>query len=229
MFAKIKDIVDREGFTGLLHRGLTLPGRRQWLGMRYEERYYYERTIKELNPLAFMPSRRDFTLHVVRTSQQADALEADGYEFRSYQTKASKGLDIGAIAFCIFVGRELANIGWIALTEEAKPYVDDWPYKVDFANKEACGGATLTIPKYRGYGFFKYQHYEKYEFLRQMGVVKSRFSVGIYNTASNNAQAKFEGRIYAKARYLRILGFESWKETPLNIPLELPLERQVTK
>jgi hypothetical protein len=185
--------------------------------MRYEERYYYEHTTKELNPLEFVPSRRDFTLHIVRTSQEADALEADGYEFRSYQTKASKGLDIGGIALCIFVGRELANIVWIALTEEAKPYVDDWPYKVDFANKEACTGAALTIPKYRGYGFFKYGVYERHEFVRQMGVVKLRDSVGIYNTVSNHVQAKLGARIYAKARYLRILGWESWKETPLNI------------
>ena len=229
MLAKIKGIVDREGFTGLLHRGLTLPGRRNWLGMRYEERYYYEHTTKELNPLEFVPSRRDFTLHIVRTSQEADALEADGYEFRSYQTKASKGLDIGGIAFCIFIGRELAYISWAAITEEAKPYVDDWPYKVDFANKEACGGATLTIPKYRRYRFMRYGHYEKNEFLRQMGVVKNRSSVGIYNTASNNAQAKFGGRIYAKARYLRILGLESWKETPLNMSLDTALKRFTRK
>jgi hypothetical protein len=220
MFAKIKDILNREGFTGLLYRGIMLPARRQWLGMNYAERYYYEHTMRERNPLEFMPSRRDFTLHVVRTSQQADALEADGYEFRSYQTKASKGLDIGAIALCIFVQRELAHIGWIALTEEAKPYVDDWPYKVDFANKEACTGATLTIPKYRGYGFMEYGYYERFEFLRQMGVVKSRNSVGITNTVSNHVHAKFGPRIYAKARYLRILGLESWKETPLNIPLD---------
>jgi hypothetical protein len=219
MFSKTKDILNREGFTGLVHRGLTLPARRHWLGMRYEARYYYEHTMRERNHLEFMPSRREFTLHVVRTSQQADVLEADGYEFRSYQSKASKGLDIGAIAFCIFIQRELAHIGWIALTEEAKPYVDDWPFKVDFANKEACTGATLTIPKYRGCGFMKYGYYERFEFLRQMGVVKSRNSAGIYNTASHHVHAKFGPRIYAKARYLRILGLESWKESPLNMSL----------
>jgi hypothetical protein len=229
MFAKIKDIVDREGFTGLLHRGLTLPGRRNWLGMRYEERYYYERTVEEGNPLEYMPRRSDITFHIVRTNKEADALEAEGYEFRSYQTKASKGLDIGGIAFCIFIGRELAYISWVALSEKAKPYVDDWPFKVDFANKEICIGATLTIPKYRGYGLMQYGKCERTEFLRQMGVVKSRFSVGIYNTVSNHVQVKYGGRIYAKARYLRILGFESWKETPLNISPDTALKRFTRK
>ena len=120
MFAKIKEIVNQEGMTGLIHRGITFPARRNWLGMRYEERYYYEHTMKERDPAEFLPKIRDFSLHIIRTNQEADELEAKGYEFRSYQTKAHRSLDIGGVAFCIFVQSELAHIGWVALTEAAR-------------------------------------------------------------------------------------------------------------
>jgi hypothetical protein len=213
--ARIKNTVNQEGFTGLLARCLTFPARRNLLGMRYEVRYYYEHTMRERSAVEFRPSIRDFTCHVVRTSQQADELEANGYEFRSYQGKSRKALDSGAIAFCVFVQRELAHIGWIALSDDAKPYVDDW-VKVDFASKEACTGATLTIPKHRGNGFMTYGYYERFEFLREMGVLKSKASVGVGNIASRRVHAKFSPRLYAKARYFKFLRWESWKEEPLN-------------
>lgn len=216
MFARIKGVVNQEGFIGLLGRGLTFPARRRILGMRYEARYYYEHTMRKRNAVDFMPSKRDFTFHIVHTNQQADGLEANGYEFRSYQIIARKALDDGAIAFCIFVQRELAHVGWIALTEEAKPYVDDWPFKVDFANKEACTGATLTIPKYRGNGFMKYGYYKRFQFLRERGVVRSRNSVSIWNIASQRVHAKFGPRIYAKASYIKVFRWRFWKESPLN-------------
>ena len=41
------------------------------------------------------------------------------------------------IAFLIFVGSELAHIGWIMMSEKGKNIFDRIPYKVDFSNKEA--------------------------------------------------------------------------------------------
>jgi len=217
VFRRSKDIVDREGYGGLFHRILTFLPRRNLLGMKYEARYYYEHTLKEREPAEFLPRIRDFSLHIIRTTQEADELEAKGYEFRSYQTKAHRSLDIGGVAFCIFVEKELAHIGWVALTEAAKPYVDDWPFKVDFANKEACTGATLTIPKFRGNGLMKYIYYKRFDFLFQMGIERTRNSVGIHNVASNQVHRKFDPKIYTMCRYFKFLWWSSWKETALDI------------
>ena len=114
-----------------------------------------------------------------------------------------------------FVGQELAHEGWVALTEEAKRQVDSLPYDVDFLNKEACTGGTYTKPKYRGKGFMVYSYYKRLEYLRDIGVVKSRNAVCISNIASQKAHAKLEPTICARARYWKILRWEFWRETPL--------------
>ena len=215
----IKEIAKKEGLRGLLLRGLTLPVRRQWLTTMHETRYIYEHTSRKRDVMDFMPDMCDFTLHIVSTNQQADILEADGYEFRSYQPRQSRGLDIGAIAFCMFVGQELAHIGWVALTEEAKPYIDSWHYQVDFVNKEACTGSSSTLPQYQGKGLFKYGYYRRFEYLVEMGIEKVIASVDINNAASNKVHAKFHPKIRAKVRYLKLLGWESWKEWKLDTHL----------
>jgi hypothetical protein len=212
---KVTNIVNQEGFRGLLAKCLTFPAKRGFLGMRYEVRDCYEHTMEEKNAEDFLPRLADFTCHVVHTEQQADELEAEGYEFRSRQAAAGKALSSGAIAVCVFVKHELAHIGWIAVSEEARPYVDHW-VEVDFTNKEACTGNTLTIPKYRGTGLMKYGYYKRFEILREMGILKSRSSVGIDNIASHRVHARFSHRIYAKVRYFRFLGYDFWRELPID-------------
>jgi hypothetical protein len=85
-----------------------------------------------------MPKIDDFALKIVSTNEEADELEAQGLEFRSQVLNARKRLDKGAIAFCIFVGKELANVSWVAMTLEAKNSLGQPPFRVDFSNNEAC-------------------------------------------------------------------------------------------
>ena len=214
--SRVKDIIAQEGFRGLLVKCLTFPAKRGFLGMRYEIRDYYahDATIKR-NAEDFLPRIADFTCHVVRNEEQADELEAKGYEFRSFQPQARKALETGAIAVCVFVQHELAHIGWIALSEEAKPYVDHW-LKVDFANKEACTGCALTIPKYRGTGLQTYGIYLRLDLLRSMGIAKSKASVGIGNVPSQRVHDKFSPELYARVRYFKLFGCDFWKELPIN-------------
>ena len=217
MLGRALAIAREKGLGRLILRFLTLPARRQWLTIRYEVRYIYEHTPREREVTDFIPDMRDFTTYIVSTNQQADALEADGYEFRNSQPRQSMGLDIGAVAFCVFVGRELAHTGWVALTEEAKPYIDSWNYQVDYANNEVCIGSSFIPPKFRGQGFFKYLYYERLEYLRKMGIEKVMASVDIKNVASNRMHARFHPRIRAKVRYLKFLAWEFWKESKLDI------------
>lgn len=163
-----------------------------------------------------MPKIQNFTIKIVSTNQQADELAADGIDFPSYFVNARRALDKGAIAFCILVEGELAHIGWVAMTEEAKNTIDAHPYRVDFANKEACIGGTVTIPKYRGTGLMAYGYFKKFQFLREREIVVARDSVPTSNVASQRGHAKLSPKVYAKARYLRILWWNFWKETPLT-------------
>lgn len=74
-----------------------------------------------------MPKVQNFTIRVISSNQQADELAADGIEFRSNIRHARLSLDKGAIAFCFFVDGELAHIGWVALSKEAKNTFDHTP------------------------------------------------------------------------------------------------------
>ena len=162
-----------------------------------------------------MPRLQNLTVHIVSTNQQADELAARDFDCRSYSVHARRRLDKGAIAVCTFVKQELASIVWVAMTKEAKKSVDSLPYHVDFVNKEAHTGGTQTIPKYRRKGLMKYSYYKVFQFLGEQGIMTSRNAVRTSNIASQKAHASFGYRIYARGRYLRILWWQFWKETPL--------------
>lgn len=163
-----------------------------------------------------MPKIQNFTVKIVSSNQQADELAAHGFDFRSYVFYARRALDKGAIAFCIFVEEELAHVGWVAMTEEAKNYIDPLPFRIDFSNKEACTGGTRTIQKYGGKGLMTYGYWQRFEFLRKRGIITSRNTVATSNIASQKVHARFAPKMYAKARFLKILWWKSWKETPLT-------------
>lgn len=208
----VKDILQREGVVSLLRRGFAFM--RQYF-FQYGTFYVYEHTMKERNEADFLPKIQNFTVHIVHTNQQADELEADGFEFRSSSIHARRNLDKGAIAFCIFVESELAHIGWVAMTEEAKSKVDPLPFQINFSNKEACVGATLTILKYRGKGLMVYGYYKRFEFLRENGITTSRNAAATRNIASQKAHARFSPKIHSKARYLKILRWQFCREIPV--------------
>lgn len=170
LIARAKDILQTEGLIGLARRGVSF-----WVyySFRYGKFYLYKHKhdiLKERNEADFMPRITNFTFKIVSTHKQADELAAStGFDFRQYFINARPALDKGAIAFCIFVDRELAHIGWVALTEEARKFVDSLPYRVDFDNKEACTGSTETIPKYRGNGLMAYGYFKRFQYLKERG------------------------------------------------------------
>lgn len=209
---RVKDVLQNEGLVPLLRRGFAfLVG----YFFKYETLYLYEHTMKERNEADFLPKIQNFTFQIVSTNLKADELAAGGHDFRSYSIYTSTWLDKGAVAFCFFVGRELAHIGWVAMTEEAKNAFEPFPYKVNFSNKEVCTGGTLTIPKYRGKGLMVYGYFKRFQYLWERGIVVSRNVVAIDNVASIKAHGKFSPKIHAKARYLKVLWWKFWKETPL--------------
>lgn len=184
---------------------------------RCTHHFLYEHTIKEKNPADFMPAIEEFEYLVLQNVKQIEEMESKGYDFLFKRDNTKIALESGVIAFCVFIQKELAHIGGVAFSDEAKIFIDDCPYKVDFAGGEACIGGTWTNPKYRGKGLVKYVSFQRFEFLRERGIGICRNAVETTNIASQLEQARFKPRRYARARYIKLPFFiRFWKEKPLT-------------
>lgn len=210
---RAKEIFQTEGLLPLARRSLVfLVGH----FFCYKHYYLYEHTIKKRKEAHFLPKTMDFTFEIVTTNQQADALVTSGLNFGSRHPNEKQGLEKKAVAFCFFIDGELAHIGCVGMSQEAKNSFDSLPYSVDFANKQACTGGTWTNPRYRGKGLMVYSYFKRLEFLKDKGFSSSRNAIDISNVASQKAHAKFKPKVYARARYLKILGRRYWRETPIK-------------
>jgi len=217
-YDRAKQIYLTEGLVSLLRRGF-----RFLVYCLIEYRSYYltehgHENIQQLKEADFMPKVDDFTFKIVTSSQEADELEAHGYEFRSYPHGFDdrKALDSGAIASCIFVGRELAAIGWVALAQEAMDSLNERPMKVDFSGEDALIGAVWTNPKYRRMGFRAYRVFKLRQFLLDKGIATTRGYSTKGNIAALVSGTRIGDIVYAEGRYLRILWWKSWRERPMS-------------
>jgi hypothetical protein len=214
LIARARHILKTEGLISLAGKALNYLRRRLFL---YQNVYLYEHTLKERNGADYMPGLQGFTHRVIASNRQADEVASEGFDDirnRPVLLDARRCLDKGAIAFCIFVGTELAHISWAATSEQAKKTFDALPYRVAFSQGQVCTGGTVTLPEYRGSGFMGYGYYKKLDYLRQRGYATSRNAVAKGNVASQKVHARFGPRIYAQARYLRILRWTLWRESP---------------
>lgn len=214
---RARDIQQTEGIKPLLKRGFAFA---KVFFFDYGEYFLYEHPLLvERNENDYLPKIKDFTLKIISSNKEADELAAaTGYDFRRRFVSARRSLDKGAIAFCIFVNGEIAHIGFVAMSEEAKNTFDPMPYKVEFSNNEACTGGTETVPEYRSKGLMGYVYFKRFQYLREKGKVVSRNAVEKSNIASQKAHAIFSPRLCAEARYLKLLGWRFWKEKPLVRP-----------
>ena len=211
LFGRVKHILRTEGLLSLLRQGFAfLAG----CIFRYETYYLVERRLEEMNGGGFVPEIEDLAFRIVSTNQEADELVAEGFEFRYSDGIRRERLDKGAVALCIFVGRELAHIGWLAMSEEAQRSISDIPLQVDFSNSEAFSGGVWTNPKYRGRGLHPYGVSKRIQFLNGRGIIVSRRLVAKNNTSAQRVSVKIGRTIYAESRHLKLLWWKSWKERP---------------
>lgn len=212
LFVRGKSLLQKEGVIPLFRRGFAYLA--QYF-FAYGTYYLYEHTMKERNETDFLPKIEDFKFQIISTHQHADELAASGFDLGSTSIDARRRLDKGAIVFCVLIEKEIAHLGWVAMTEEAKNTFDSAPYRVDFSNKEACTGDTWTNTKYRGKGLMVYGYFKRLQFLRERGITVTRCITAKNNIASQMAHAKFDPKICGEARYLKILWWKFWTEKPL--------------
>jgi len=213
LFVRAKHIYVTKGLTTLVKRSLIYVGSRMF---RYYSVYLYEHSTEMRNQQQFITDINNLTFKIISTIEQVDELVKDGFEdirWSPVLVNVRKCLDNGAIAFCFFVDRELAHIGWIGLCEEAKRCFDGLPYYVDFLHNQACTGGTVTIPKYRARGLMQHGYFKRFQFLRERGYTTSRNAVDRNNAIAQRAHAKFAPKIYAKAWYLKIFAWRFSKES----------------
>ncbi len=211
---RAKDVVQEEGLTPLLSRGFGFV-RESFF--KYAEYYLYEHSLRERDEALFMPRIEGLIFRIVRTNEEADELAVElGSDFRRRFVRARRSLDKSAIAFCFFADGEIAHIGWVALSKEAKACFDPVPYEVDFRNRVACTGGTITVPKYRSRGLMTYGYVKRLRFLRELGWRASRNCVVVDNIASQKAQGKLGPRVYARARCLKLLRWRFLWQRPIG-------------
>ena len=227
IFKTSKEIYQRDGLKSLLKRGFVFV-----LGqfIRYKTYYVYLndgegfRSVKQDD---FIPKVDNMTIKTVCTNDEADELEAQGFEFRRYADNARKKLDAGAMAFCIFVSCQLATIGWFCTTQRAKDSLNEPPVKVDFLNGEGWVGNSWTNPKYRQMGLNTYNSIKMIEYLMETGIVlRDRYVIAKNNAPALRADDKFGNIRYAEGRWIKVLWWRSWREKPLTTPERRTIRQQ---
>jgi hypothetical protein len=215
LLRRLKQILQTEGFLSLVKGAFAFGARHLF---EYKTYYLWGNVIEDVrnsNEADFTPTIGDFTFKIVTTNQEADELEGDGLEFRSHINNARERLDNGAVAFCIFIEQELANISWVAMTQKAKDSLNNPPFKVDFSNNEAWSGGAWTNPKYRRKGLQLYNNLMRFKYLLEKEVVVDLGAIERGNVSSQKASTEFGGGIYAEGRHLKILWWKFWKERAL--------------
>ena len=227
---KAKKVYKNEGLIPFLSRTVSFVSKKI---VSYDTYYLVKRSIQdlELEPEKYKPDIEGLKIVTVTSNAQADELTREYEDFRLYHLNSAQMLDAGVLASCTYIGREVANICWIAATEAGKRAMTDIPYRVDFDNKECCFGNSYTVPKYRRMGLRRYGTRMRYRIIKDMGMETMRHPVNTRNVVGLIAsESKVGQQVYARAYRISILGFRYWKEVPLDIPLgELIAQKKASR
>jgi hypothetical protein len=135
----------------------------------------------------------------------------DGYEIDTINL----GLKKKAIAFCVFYENNLVHISWLAISEEAKKFIDDWPMKINWSNI-GIYGLSYTHPKFKKNGYFQYTYKQIQNFLLNKNIKFIRFSIKKRNTPSISALSKFQPKKIANGYSFHLLKFKFRILIPTN-------------
>ena len=182
----------------------------------WEEYYIRQNFVAELNEADFLPKVTGYTFKRITSNEMADDwAKQTGFDFRCQALNSRRRLDSGAVAFCTVVQDHLAHIGWVGLSQKAKDSFNPQPYQVNFAERQGFIGGAETASKYRNKGFMAYNWVQVNNYVKQQGVTVLISIALATNVVVHDVQSKFPSRICAKARYIKFLWWQYWKETLL--------------
>lgn len=180
--------------------------------------YLYEKTLNnEVNDIEFKPNIKNFRLRTISAPQQVDELVAQGFDF-SYHAHIydlKRRVTKGMIIFCAFIDKKIAHISCVAMSEKTKKDIDPLPYAIDYQS-EACIGDTETMREYRGLGIYTYVYLQIFQFLKERGLSKAKFTVRKDNIAPQKSQAKLGSKVYGEGHHLKLLWWKFWKKKSID-------------
>jgi hypothetical protein len=203
-------ILKKSSAWDLLKRGFT------WFIFDHGIYDLYEHRVADIDASLFSPVLPGYKYKIARNNTDADELAREYEDFRNVIFDARRMLDKNAVAFCIYSGKELAHVTWLAFDPKAQKAIYAMPYKVDFSNAEACVGGTYTDPKFRGKGLMVYGNHLKFKYLKGIGIKVLKHAIKTDNPASITGYARFSPMVKAKCRYFKLFGFRYWKESPVQ-------------
>lgn len=206
VFSRTIEIISSEGISALLKQSVEYV----WNSLQsHGEFYIIEFDYGSQPEIPDVKPRIDCTYEVITCVSDYDTLLAKGYNFgpRKFRPKLKKG----AIAFCLFVDKDLASETWAAVDAKSKKVVDPIPFRVDFDKGEVCVGVRFTNPKYRKNGLSEYVYAMRLPYLKER-FIKAKASVNIKNKVSQRINEVFYGRVIARGRYFRFIRWHYWKE-----------------
>ena len=217
LLRKAKYIQQREGLPTLMRRASLFFLRSIFDHQTY---YIYENT-SDGNTEA-KPNVANLTFRVISTLEELDELIAEDFNFYPYLnmhfdfdiSEIKNRINQGATLFCTFVGKEIASVLWLALTEEAKQEIDIVPYPIDF-KAEACLGDGQTVPKYRRLGIYTYCVSQICQFAHNKRL-KLRFTIPHGIIAIFKVHTHVGSNSLGEISYWKFLAWETWKEKPVR-------------
>jgi hypothetical protein len=104
-----------EGPWAVLRQAWSFSG---WLigrAFHFRTVYLYEHALVPRDRAKYLPRVDSWELRIIHSNEEADRVVAEGFEdLRDVFVFSHRSLDKGAIAFCVYIGTELAHVGWVA-------------------------------------------------------------------------------------------------------------------
>jgi hypothetical protein len=208
-YERAKNILQTAGLKALFIRALKH-------GFYEHQIYYlYEHVLKDRDEADFFPGVKDFIFKTIPARNDIDQLVSNGFDLRLDITDMRHRVEKGAIAYCIFIGRDLASIGFIAGNQEAMNSLNPPPFKVNFSAGEVYTGGLWTNPEYRGHGLAAYVYFKRLQALKNEGKVIARNIVLKDNIAAQKMLSRFTPKISGEGHACRVLWHIFWNEKSL--------------
>lgn len=207
------EVFREEGLASLIRKSLKFIS---WVLYYRSEHYLYSCHIEGAHMAGLKPKTANTVFKVVSTWQEVEALRKEGYDLPMENARTHRKLGKGITAWCVFAGRELGSITWVAMSRKARYNADPLPYEVDFENGEVCCGGVITSPKHRQKGLYEYGLLMGLRYLEEKGKKYFKCSANTNNKAPNWVIAKFNPVCYAEVKRLRILCWRFYRRRELK-------------
>jgi hypothetical protein len=173
--------------------------------------YLFERVLNETDIGEFMPKENDLSLKIIYEPSELDRLRTEGFDlsFCKDIQHLRNWLSKGIILFCIFAGKELTHMSWLALENDI--IIDPFFKKIPRLNAGYIGPCD-TSHAYRGLGLYPFVLSQICKFLKENGKSKAMISTSKSNFASVRGITKAGFHVCSEGYHLKLGNWELWNE-----------------